>query len=279
MDKSEVVNYLYDTRLADNSFRVIDLGPAANPWSRDVVDAIVDRWDAVGHVIDCWPPDPLVVERSKECCAQRDQTCFDELYSLRRCCNLATGEPRPQLVRFGMDMSRAKDYDMLLAYVLKLGKFDFAICSHVIEDLGRPQTVLEMLPQIAKAGFIAVPSKYMELAYHKDIYNLSHSLRYRGSLHHRWIYTLKNGLLHALPKLSFLDHDPSYDAFIDTSPAISELRIWWNGSLPYQVLNSDYLGPDEGTVFAMYREAIAHDDFDAPRRDPAHALSSHRLSM
>ena len=61
--------------------------------------------------------------------------------------------------------------------------FDFAICSHLLEDIRDPIWVCSELRRIAKAGYIEVPSRMVEQS--KGIENPRHA----GYYHHRWLVT------------------------------------------------------------------------------------------
>ncbi len=45
------------------------------------------------------------------------------------------------------------------------GRFDFAICSHTLEDVRDPVFVCQELSRVAKAGYVEVPSRLMEQAF------------------------------------------------------------------------------------------------------------------
>jgi hypothetical protein len=67
--------------------------------------------------------------------------------------------------------------------------FDFAVCSHLLEDIRDPIWVCSELRRIAKAGYIEVPSRVVEQS--KGIENPRHA----GYYHHRWLITRnQNGL-------------------------------------------------------------------------------------
>jgi hypothetical protein len=59
--------------------------------------------------------------------------------------------------------------------------FDFAICSHLLEDIRDPIWVCSELRRIAKAGYIESPSRVVEQS--KGIENPRHA----GYYHHRWL--------------------------------------------------------------------------------------------
>lgn len=129
-------------------------------------------------------------------------------------------------------------------------KFDFCNCTHTLEDLAYPMLALEMMPKIAKQGFIAVPSKYWELQ-RRELW--------RGADHHRWIWDIsKDGqILVAYPKISLIDYLNyfPYNKLIEES-AHSELRVAWFDDIKFEVINNDYLGPDPVVVRKMYQDLI-----------------------
>jgi hypothetical protein len=61
--------------------------------------------------------------------------------------------------------------------------FDFAICSHLLEDIRDPIWVCSELRRIAKAGYIESPSRVVEQS--KGVENPRHA----GYYHHRWLIT------------------------------------------------------------------------------------------
>lgn len=72
--------------------------------------------------------------------------------------------------------------------------FDFAICTHVLEDIRDPITALKGLQRIAKSGFVATPTKWDELSTIEDILWL-------GNYHHRWIFDFdSSGKITVVPK-------------------------------------------------------------------------------
>jgi hypothetical protein len=61
--------------------------------------------------------------------------------------------------------------------------FDFATCSHLLEDVRDPIWICSELRRIAKAGYIEVPSRIVEQS--KGVENPRHA----GFYHHRWLIT------------------------------------------------------------------------------------------
>lgn len=60
-------------------------------------------------------------------------------------------------------------------------KFDFAVCSHVLEDVRDPIFVCSELIRVAKAGYVEVPSRIVEQSL-----GIEHP-SYTGYYHHRWL--------------------------------------------------------------------------------------------
>jgi hypothetical protein len=158
-----------------------------------------------------------------------------------------------------MDINKWKDTDiegflgniclystwkLVLEDVNKNGKFDFVICSHTLEDISSPQFVCEMLCEIANEGFIAVPSKNIELT--RNING-----PYFGHIHHRWIYNKENNNFIAYPKLNFIE-------YIDWSNINSkfnnfnEICFFWKDSFKLDIVNNDYMGPDPESVISYF---------------------------
>lgn len=74
-------------------------------------------------------------------------------------------------------------------------EFDFAICSHVLEDIRDPLFVCEQLIRVAKRGYIEVPTRYRECARATPEDTVS------GYDHHRWLVEVVDGKLVFTPKL------------------------------------------------------------------------------
>jgi len=72
-------------------------------------------------------------------------------------------------------------------------EFDFVNCTHTLEDIRDPQSVIYQMSRVAKAGFIAVPSADQEFTFLQ-------SKGYLGYGHHRWIFKVIGAKLSAWPK-------------------------------------------------------------------------------
>jgi len=150
---------------------------------------------------------------------------------------------------FQGNMNKYEDWQEILEYVDKHGKFSFANCTHTLEDLANPMLALEMLPRIAEQGFIAVPSKYNELQRREG--------SFRGTMHHRWIWNNEGGRLIAYPKIPIVDsmsfHPYEYD--IEKMSEL-ELRMFWISDIDYGIANDDYLGPTAEAIYQIYRKIL-----------------------
>jgi FkbM family methyltransferase len=201
-DHERLLRVLAGERAKCPDFRVIDVGAAANPWSRDVIDATFDM---------------------NECAAAP--------------------------VHFRGNLNDPRSWDPVLAHVAAHGRFNFAICAHTLEDLAYPAVTLEMLPRIADAGFVSVPSRYLE--------SLRPEGPYRGFIHHRWILDQdeKSGRLILAPKIPMLEHlaVPQEQDWAAAQNRF-ELQMMWRGAIAFSALNGDYLGPTRKHVVDMYGE-------------------------
>ena len=150
-------------------------------------------------------------------------------------------------LHFKLDITHPDSWKELVSYVEKNGKFDFSICSHTLEDIINPGFVCEMLQKISNSGFIAVPSIHRELSRCES--------KWKGYIHHRWFFTFENGIFTAYPKINLIEH-------IDTSSVESldekyyELTFIWNGKIPFQYINNNYLGPCVEAVVEMYKNVF-----------------------
>lgn len=148
------------------------------------------------------------------------------------------------------------------------GPFDFAIISHVLEDIRYPMTALKWMPRIAKAGFLGLPNRHTEFSNGVSDWWL-------GQSHHSWIFTVVNDdgkkVARALPKFACVEY------FNNARPAPGdggdeygtrelawlrpelagrdhEFAVRWEGDLPFEV--PDYT-LDLAAQVDMYRTLLA----------------------
>jgi len=117
--------------------------------------------------------------------------------------------------------------------------FDFAICSHLLEDIRDPIWVCSELRRIAKAGYIESPSRVVEQT--KGIENPRHA----GYYHHRWLikrnekgleFRHKPHVLHSVKKAIVTHLSPGWR--INPQHAIVTLD-WSNNFEAVEVLEFD----------------------------------------
>lgn len=78
--------------------------------------------------------------------------------------------------------------------------FDFAICSHTLEDVRDPIRVCAELSRVAKRGYVEAPSPLLELTRGVDPAGRC----WVGYYHHRWLVEVEDGELVFLFKPHFL---------------------------------------------------------------------------
>lgn len=155
------------------------------------------------------------------------------------------------------------DYDgwfELLEYVKINGKFDFAICTHTLEDISNPLLVCQQISKIAKSGYIAIPSKFIELS--KNLKDINFEVdvdgnRFRGYMHHRWIFQVEDGEFIAYPKLPFLEADSFYDKISNLNLSVRDLSFIWRDNLELKIINNDFMGPSSIEIINMFRNGLS----------------------
>lgn len=105
------------------------------------------------------------------------------------------------------------------------GQFDFAICSHTLEDVRDPVWVCQELQRVAKAGYIEVPSRLEEQT--RGIEG-----DYAGWGHHHWLIDVRDGEIEFVFKHHILHGDPRFQvpghAHAKLGPEERVERLWWN---------------------------------------------------
>lgn len=152
---------------------------------------------------------------------------------------------------FSGDLNLPEVWYEILQHVQLNGKFDFAICSHTLEDLRNPLLVARMLPKIANAGLITFPSIHAEARRFEILGS------YRGYRHHRWIHKIVEseeqgpGIL-AVPKLALFEKR-AFSALANWKNSEEELWVEWETDFSYELFKNDHLGPDEWSFYLDYQ--------------------------
>lgn len=156
-------------------------------------------------------------------------------------------------------------------------KWDFCICTHVLEDIRDPRFVIDKITKHFKGGFISVPNKHTEMSHIE-------SPLYLGYCHHRWIFTLaENNILRAIAKFPIVQlfspnnswyhklayviklkrmRHPSKTSLAWLKPEIAgrafELAFIWEDGFDFNFINNDFAGINSDELIKLYSEDLAH---------------------
>lgn len=147
-----------------------------------------------------------------------------------------------------LDICNSNHWFSLLDRIEKQGMYDYAICSHTLEDLYDPVLTIKWLPKIAKSGVITMPSIRTELC------RLTAQTPWLGFLHHRWIFDQRDGQMLLIPKLNFLEH--ILPVGFSYKHHLFEIQYEWRETIPFELFMNNYLGPNDQTVIKNYKEFI-----------------------
>jgi hypothetical protein len=107
------------------------------------------------------------------------------------------------------------------------GRFDFAVCSHTLEDVRDPVWVCSELQRVARAGYVEVPSRLEEQSW-------GVAGPWAGWSHHRWLVDVEGGAIrfvfkpHALHARASAQFPPGFHATLSAAERVEQL--WWEGS-------------------------------------------------
>ncbi|MDQ3759040.1 MAG: class I SAM-dependent methyltransferase, partial [Actinomycetota bacterium] len=140
------------------------------------------------------------------------------------------GERDPEPERFSRDTWVERDICDKKPWPFSDGQFDFAICSHTLEDVRDPIWVCSELNRVARAGYIEVPARAEEQT--KGVHGA-----WVGWSHHRWLvdidgdhvgFVLKPHLLHGRSEFWV---SLEWTRGLAASDLVS--RLFWEGSFGY----------------------------------------------
>ena len=146
-----------------------------------------------------------------------------------------------------IDICNPMSWNIIIDQVNLFGKYDYAICTHTLEDVYDPFITLNILPKIAKRGIVTMPSIRTELS------NVESSF-WLGYIHHRWLFSAENNTMLVAPKLGMLEALAINK--IKYQKEIEEIWYEWEDMLPYNLFMDNYLGPDSKTVIRNYSRLI-----------------------
>lgn len=139
------------------------------------------------------------------------------------------------------------------------GHFDFAICSHTLEDVRDPVWACSELSRVARAGYVEVPSRLEEQA-------LGVHGPWAGWSHHHWLCDVADGGLEVVlkpPMVHFRESDHFPAGFHATlNPEQRVQCLWWEG----EVECGERVFIDSRPLDAYLAGFVARHSPPAPRR-------------
>lgn len=109
-------------------------------------------------------------------------------------------------------------------------QFDFAVCSHTLEDVRDPIWVCSELNRVARAGYIEVPSRL-------DEQTMWVQGPWVGWGHHHWFIDIEDGGLDFVFKTHVVNREGNYfpPDFVELlSPEDRVNRLWWEESFRFE---------------------------------------------
>lgn len=151
--------------------------------------------------------------------------------------------------RFGRDTWVERDACDREPWPFPDGRFDFAVCSHTLEDVRDPVFVCSELQRVARAGYIEVPSRLEEQSW--GVVG-----PWVGWSHHRWLvdvgpdairFVAKPHAIHGQEEAHF---PPGFHDSLTPEERVEQL--WWEGAFDHS--ERVFTGPAE--LDAYLREPV-----------------------
>ena len=150
------------------------------------------------------------------------------------------------------------------------GQFDFAICSHTLEDVRDPVWVCRELMRVAKAGYVEVPDRREEQTY--GIHG-----PFVGWSHHRWLVDVRPDGIDVVVKTRDPDVNPALRfpraAYDRLGPDERVQQLWFDG--PFAVRERLIVGAED--MAAYLAEAVPPGGAAAERVAPLSRPAKARL--
>lgn len=126
-------------------------------------------------------------------------------------------------------------------------QFDFAICSHTLEDLRDPLWVCSELIRVAKRGYIEVPSREWETCR-----GVEHP-RLAGLSHHRWLIDIDANSIRFLQKYHFIHSEWRYSfskSHLSRLPQEKAVQwLWWDDDFQFEEITIHGLDNQKAELF------------------------------
>src|SRR4051794_30158892 len=137
--------------------------------------------------------------------------------------------PEPEPERFSEQTWARRDFCDREPWPFADKQFDFAICSHTLEDVRDPIWMCSELNRVATAGYIEVPSRLEEQTY-------GFQGPWTGWSHHRWLIDVADDSVTFVHKSAVVEREGSHfpPEFRETlSPEERVSNLFWEGSFDY----------------------------------------------
>lgn len=135
---------------------------------------------------------------------------------------------------------------------LKDKEFDVCLCTQTLEDLYNPFLVLGEMSRVAKRGYLATPSRGLDMVFSR--FNLNDwgtgPRRQPGLSHHHWFFENKNDKLFIKPKIYPILYTSEFS--ITSWSGEKECQYFWQDKISYDVFSS----VDTHGIIQEYREFI-----------------------
>lgn len=140
------------------------------------------------------------------------------------------GERDPEPERFSERTWVERDICAREPWPFADGQFDFAVCSHTLEDVRDPVWVCSELVRVASAGYIEVPARCEEQA--PGVHGA-----WVGWSHHHWLVDIADERVEFVFKPHLLNTRREFWVPLAAVEALAPERrvssLWWQGSFEY----------------------------------------------
>lgn len=141
------------------------------------------------------------------------------------------GRDGPEPERFGPDTWVQRDICDRAPWPFEDGRFDFAVCSHTLEDVRDPVWVCGEMLRVARAGYVEVPSRLEEQCFGVQG-------DWVGWAHHAWLCEVAGPAIEFVAKPHNIHTDPGYHfprGFHETlSPEERVQTLFWDGGFGFR---------------------------------------------
>ncbi len=126
--------------------------------------------------------------------------------------------------------------------------FDYAVCSHLLEDVRDPVWVCAEIRRVAKAGYIETPSRAVEQSK-----GVEHPL-YAGYYHHRWLVSAEGK--------SLLFRMKPHSIHTLREAIVAEVGVWRRINPRYETLSFEWQGSFEAREILDFDETSVNRELE-----------------